>query len=134
MIFGGADFGAGWWDLVAGGAQRSERPREIIDHSFGPVWEANHVWLIFAFVVLWTCFPEAYASAGVLVLRNDAPYLFHGLTSRALVLVIISVVSGLAALWLIARTPRRGGRLAAVMAVGALVVAWGVAQWDYILP
>jgi cytochrome d ubiquinol oxidase subunit II len=61
-IFGGADFGAGFWDLVAGGAARGERPREIIDHSIGPVWEANHVWLIFVFVVLWTGFPEAYAS------------------------------------------------------------------------
>ncbi len=37
-------------------------PREVIDHSIGPVWEANHVWLIFIFVVLWTGFPEAYAS------------------------------------------------------------------------
>ena len=61
-IFGGADFGAGFWDLVAGGAERGERPREVIDHSIAPVWEANHVWLIFVFVVLWTCFPTAYAS------------------------------------------------------------------------
>ena len=61
-VFGGADFGAGFWDLVAGGAVRGERPREVIDHSIGPVWEANHVWLIFCFVVLWTGFPEAYAS------------------------------------------------------------------------
>ena len=61
-LFGGADFGAGFWDLVAGGAQRGERPREVIDHSIGPVWEANHVWLIFIFVVLWTGFSEAYAS------------------------------------------------------------------------
>ena len=61
-IFGGADFGAGFWDLVAGGTKRGERPREVIDHSIAPVWEANHVWLIFVFVLLWTCFPEAYAS------------------------------------------------------------------------
>jgi cytochrome bd ubiquinol oxidase subunit II len=61
-VFGGADFGAGFWDLVAGGARRGDRPREVIDHSIGPVWEANHVWLIFCFVVLWTGFPEAYAS------------------------------------------------------------------------
>src|SRR4051794_33280309 len=61
-VFGGADFGAGFWGLVAGGAKRGERPREVIDHSIAPVWEANHVWLIFVFVVLWTCFPEAYAS------------------------------------------------------------------------
>ena len=61
-VFGGADFGAGCWDLVAGGPRRGDRPREVIDHSIGPVWEANHVWLIFVFVVLWTCFPTAYAS------------------------------------------------------------------------
>jgi cytochrome d ubiquinol oxidase subunit II len=61
-VFGGADFGAGFWDLVAGGARRGERPREVIDHSIAPVWEANHVWLIFIFVVLWSGFPEAYAS------------------------------------------------------------------------
>jgi cytochrome bd ubiquinol oxidase subunit II len=61
-VFGGADFGAGFWDLVAGGAARGSRPRALIDHSVGPVWEANHVWLIFALVVLWTGFPEAFAS------------------------------------------------------------------------
>ena len=56
-IFGGADFGAGFWDLVAGGAARGERPREVIDHSIAPSGRPNHVWLIFVFVVLWTCFP-----------------------------------------------------------------------------
>ena len=61
-VFGGADFGAGFWDLVAGGTRRGGRPRAVIDHSIAPVWEANHVWLIFVFVVLWTSFPEAYAS------------------------------------------------------------------------
>src|SRR3954454_22316755 len=61
-IFGGADFGAGFWDLAAGGSTRGARPRDVIDNSIAPVWEANHVWLIFVFVVLWTCFPQAYAS------------------------------------------------------------------------
>ena len=61
-VFGGADFGAGFWDLIAGGPAQGERPRAVIDHSIGPVWEANHVWLIFALVVLWTGFPEAFAS------------------------------------------------------------------------
>ena len=61
-LFGGADFGAGFWDLVAGGTERGDRPRRVIDEAIGPVWEANHVWLIYVFVVLWTCFPEAYAS------------------------------------------------------------------------
>ena len=61
-IFGGADFGAGFWDLTAGGTKRGGRPREVIDHAIAPVWEANHVWLIFCFVLLWTGFSEAYAS------------------------------------------------------------------------
>jgi cytochrome bd ubiquinol oxidase subunit II len=61
-IFGGADFGAGFWDLLAGGAERGDRPRKLIDKSIGPVWEANHVWLIFCLVVLWTAFSEAFAS------------------------------------------------------------------------
>jgi cytochrome bd ubiquinol oxidase subunit II len=61
-VFAGADFGAGLWDLTAGGPQRGAHPRAAIDASIGPVWEANHVWLIFIFVVLWTSFPEAYAS------------------------------------------------------------------------
>src|SRR6476619_542263 len=61
-LFGGADFGAGFWDLTAGGARRGERPRALVDHSIGPVWEANHVWLIFCLVVLWTAFAETFAS------------------------------------------------------------------------
>src|SRR5215204_1532689 len=48
-VFGGADFGAGFWDLTAGGAERGRRPRDAIARSIGPVWEANHVWLIFIF-------------------------------------------------------------------------------------
>jgi cytochrome bd ubiquinol oxidase subunit II len=61
-VFGGADFGAGLWDLVAGDPEHGARPRALIERSIGPVWEANHVWLIFIFVVSWTAFPEAYAS------------------------------------------------------------------------
>ncbi len=59
-IFGGADFGAGVWSLLAGGGDRGRRPRELIDWAIGPVWEANHVWLIFVLVVLWTGFPTAF--------------------------------------------------------------------------
>ncbi|MDQ3725416.1 MAG: cytochrome d ubiquinol oxidase subunit II [Actinomycetota bacterium] len=61
-VFGGADFGGGFWDLVAGGAERGERPRATIQRSLTPVWEANHVWLIFCLVVLWTAFPSAFAA------------------------------------------------------------------------
>jgi cytochrome d ubiquinol oxidase subunit II len=267
-VFGGADFGAGFWDLVAGGTKRGDRPREVIDHAIAPVWEANHVWLIFIWVLLWTCFPEAYASitltlfvpltlaafgvvlrgasfafrkavfrtrdrrnfgaafaiasilvpycfgaavgavasgrvpaggkagdpwdswvnptsivvgllvvcldaylaafflvrdadrlsdetmvayfrrrataaavatgavavVGIFVLSNDADYLFDGLTSRALPLVIVSAISGMGALVLLTRRARYGARLAAVGAVAGVILAWGVAQWDYLLP
>jgi cytochrome d ubiquinol oxidase subunit II len=61
-IFGGADFGAGVWDLLAGGGERADRVREQIDRSIGAVWEANHVWLIFVLVVLWTAFPTAFSA------------------------------------------------------------------------
>jgi cytochrome d ubiquinol oxidase subunit II len=267
-LFGGADFGAGFWDLVAGGTDRGERPREVIDHSIAPVWEANHVWLIFSFVVLWTCFPDAYASitltlfvpltiaafgivlrgssfafrksvfrtrdrrnfgaafaissvivpyafgtvaggiasgrvpsggeagdpweswvnptsilggvlavcvaaylaavylvrdahrldsdemvayfrrraigagvvagvvalVGVFVLDADAEYLFDGLTSRALPLVIVSGLAGVGALVLLVRGARLGARITAAVAVVAVMGAWGVGQWDYLLP
>jgi cytochrome bd ubiquinol oxidase subunit II len=267
-VFGGADFGAGFWDLVAGGARRGERPRALVDHSIGPVWEANHVWLIFSLVVLWTAFSEAFASimltlfvpltlaalgivlrgssfafrkavfrtrdqrnfgaafavssvlvpycmgavagaiasgrvpaggksgdpwtswinptsilggvlavcacaflsatylvwdarrledtamveyfrrravvaavvagtaafVGIFVLRADATYVFHGLTSRGLPFVVISALCGVGALVLLARNAPRGGRLLAVGAMASVVVAWGVAQWPYLLP
>src|SRR5215203_5301350 len=59
-VFGGADFGAGFWSLVAGGGERGRRARELVDWAIGPVWEANHVWLIFVLVVLWTGFSSAF--------------------------------------------------------------------------
>jgi cytochrome d ubiquinol oxidase subunit II len=267
-LFAGADFGAGFWDLVAGGAERGERPRRIVQHSIGPVWEANHVWLIFVLVVLWTGFSEAFASitltlfvplslaalgivlrgssfafrkevfrtssrrnfgaafalssvlvpycmgavagaiasgrvpaggeagdpwdswinatsilggilavtvcaylaavylvwdadrlgdaamveyyrqravgagvvsgfvalVGIVVLHDDARYVFDGLTSRALPLVIISALCGVACLVLLLRDDHRGARVFAMGAVASVVVAWGVAQWPYLLP
>lgn len=59
-LFGGADFGGGFWDLIAGDAEKGRRPRMLIQRSLTPVWEANHVWLIFVLVVLWTAFPSAF--------------------------------------------------------------------------
>ena len=59
-VLGGADFGAGFWDLTAGGAERGARLRGLVKHSMGPVWEANHVWLVVVLVILWTCFPHAF--------------------------------------------------------------------------
>ncbi len=267
-LFGGADFGAGFWDLIAGGAKRGERPRALIDHSIGPVWEANHVWLIFCLVVLWTAFSEAFASitltlfvpltlaalgivargssfafrkavfrtrdqrnfgaafafssvlvpycmgavagaiasgrvpaggiagdpwdswvnptsvlggvlavtvcaylsavyltwdsrrledsamfeyfrrraivagiaaglvafVGIFVLHADAKYVFDGLTSRALPLVIISAICGIGSLILLVRGASHGARFLSVGAVATVVIGWGVAQWPYLLP
>jgi cytochrome d ubiquinol oxidase subunit II len=63
-VLAGADFGAGIWDLLASGTRRAAH-REALAHAIGPVWEANHVWLIFLVVLLFTCFPAAYAQASV---------------------------------------------------------------------
>ncbi|MEU0370686.1 cytochrome d ubiquinol oxidase subunit II [Streptomyces sp. NPDC006283] len=57
---GGTDYGAGFWDLTAGGAERGRRPRWLIDHAMAPVWEVNNVWLIFIFVIMWTGFPTFF--------------------------------------------------------------------------
>jgi cytochrome d ubiquinol oxidase subunit II len=59
-VLGGADFGAGFWDLTAGSAERGARLRGLVKRSMGPVWEANHVWLIAVLVIMWTCFPHAF--------------------------------------------------------------------------
>ena len=61
-VLGGADFGSGLWDLTAGGAERGAPLRSLIDRVIGPVWEANHVWLIYVLVFLWTGFPEPFAA------------------------------------------------------------------------
>jgi len=61
-LFGGADFGAGVWDLLAGRTRAGAPERALIERAIGPVWEANHVWLIFALVVLWSGFPRAFAA------------------------------------------------------------------------
>jgi cytochrome d ubiquinol oxidase subunit II len=93
-VFAGADFGAGLWSLLAGDGDRGRRPRELIDWAIGPVWEANHVWLIFALVVLWTGFSPAFeaifstlfiplslAALGI-VLRGSG-FAFHTTARRA---------------------------------------------------
>ena len=267
-LFGGADFGAGFWDLVAGNARDGSTPRSVISHSIGPVWEANHVWLIFCLVVLWTGFAEAFASitltlfvplsiaalgivlrgssfafrkevtrtssqrnfgaafalssvlvpfcmgavagaiasgrvpaggkvgdpwsswinptsilggvlavttcaylaavylvwdarrlgddemveyfrrravavavvtgivafCGFFVLHDDARYVFDGLTSRALPLVILSAICGIGSLVLLLRRRHSGARVLAMGAVATVIFGWGVAQYPYILP
>ncbi len=66
VLFGGADFGGGVWDLLATGPRRN-RQREVIAHALGPIWEANHVWLIFAIILTFTCFPPVAARLGTVL-------------------------------------------------------------------
>jgi cytochrome bd ubiquinol oxidase subunit II len=62
-VLAGADFGAGFWTLLPGGGRASvDATRAHAQHAIGPVWEANHVWLIFVLVVCWTCYPTAFGS------------------------------------------------------------------------
>lgn len=75
-IFGGADFGSGVWDLLAGDARQGASLRTQVDRSIGPVWEANHVWLIYVLVFLWTGFPRG---VGPLMTTLWVPWLLAGL-------------------------------------------------------
>jgi cytochrome d ubiquinol oxidase subunit II len=88
-VLAGADFGAGFWDLTAGGAERGGRVRGMVERSMGPVWEANHVWLIFVLVIFWTAFPVAFGSvastlyvplflAAVGIIFRGAAFAFRG--------------------------------------------------------
>jgi cytochrome d ubiquinol oxidase subunit II len=265
-LLAGADFGAGIWDLLAGRGADGRRRRELMEHVIGPVWEANHVWLIFVLVLLWTCFPPVFSAiastlwlplmlvalgvigrgaafafrkgvahgvahrafgvtfalsslvtpfflgamagaiasdrvprgiaagavlgswinpsslltgalavsacaflaavylagdarrvdhdvdwfrrralasgvltgalslAGLLVTRTDAPALYHGLTHRALPLVIVSAVAGVAALALVGSRRYLAARAAAGLAVAAIVWGWGLARYPQLLP
>jgi cytochrome d ubiquinol oxidase subunit II len=92
-VFGGADFGSGLWALVAGRGERGERVRGLIDRAIGPVWEANHVWLIFVLVTLWTAFPEAFGAvmstlfiplclAALGIVLRGAGFAFHRMAER----------------------------------------------------
>lgn len=63
-LLAGADFGGGVWDLLASGPGR-EKQRRLIADAMGPVWEANHVWLILVVVLLFTCFPAVFARLAI---------------------------------------------------------------------
>src|SRR6478672_1924262 len=61
-VLAGADFGAGFWQLTAGKGERADEIRDHAHHAMAPVWEANHVWLIFVLTVTWTAYPGAFGS------------------------------------------------------------------------
>src|SRR5436309_1355294 len=135
-VFGGADFGTGVWDMLAFGSDAQEQ-RDLIDQALGPVWETNHVWLIFLVVGLFSAFPAPFAVLvtvlyvpltlaliGV-VLRGSA-FIFrtHGLrTGKAAMKVWTRVFSFSSVI-----TPFFLGLAAATVAGGQIRVRGGVVQ------
>jgi cytochrome d ubiquinol oxidase subunit II len=94
-ILGGADFGGGIWDFFAFGPQ-AERQRRLIGQALGPVWEANHVWLIFLIVGLFTAFPLAFSTlstalivpftlAVIGIVLRGAAFMFHANTDETMI-------------------------------------------------
>ncbi len=94
VVLGGADFGAGWWQLTAGRGEHADRVRELAHDSMAPVWEANHVWLIFVLTVTWTAYPKAFGSiastlsvalfvAGLGIISRGALYALRSATTTA---------------------------------------------------
>lgn len=135
-VLGGADFGAGIWDLFAVGGQR-QRQRQLINQALGPVWEANHVWLIFLIVGLFTVFPAAFAELTIalfvpltialigIVLRGAA-FIFrtYELDSSSRSAEIWSRIFSITSLI----TPFFLGAAAAAVASGQLVAPGGTVQ------
>jgi cytochrome d ubiquinol oxidase subunit II len=139
-VFGGADFGGGFWSLLAGGGERGKRPRALIDWAIGPVWEANHVWLIFVLVVFWTGFPSAFESvfstlfiplslAAFGIVLRGAGFAFQHTARRARGRVLATTIFGVASVL----TPFflgtvvgavAGGRVPVGNATGDAVTSW----------
>ncbi len=114
-VLGGADFGAGFWQLFAGRDHRAERIREEAHHSMGPVWEANHVWLIFVLTVFWTTYPTAFGSI--------ASTLAIPLFIAAIGIVFRGAAYGLRPG---AATPRESGRIDTVFAVSSILTPFAL--------
>jgi len=139
-VFGGADFGAGFWSLLGGRSGRGRRVRDLIDWAIGPVWEANHVWLIFVLVVLWTGFSSAFEAifstlfiplslAALGIVLRGAGFAFHHTARRLRGRHVAEVLFGLSSLL----TPFfmgtavgaiAGGRVPVGNAAGDPVTSW----------
>jgi cytochrome bd ubiquinol oxidase subunit II len=106
VVLGGADFGAPVWQVLAGRGPHAEEIREHGHDSMAPVWEANHVWLIFVITVMWTAFPVALGSiastlcvplflAGIGIIARGAAYALRAGTTSAAQVKAIDMVSGI---------------------------------------
>ena len=110
VLFGGADFGGGVWDLFASGPRR-DRQRTLIANAIGPIWEANHVWLIVVVVLLFVCFPPAFAAFGT-VLHIPLSLMLVGIVLRGSAFVFRAYSYG---------PPREQQRWGLVFAVASLI-------------
>jgi cytochrome d ubiquinol oxidase subunit II len=90
-LLGGADLGTGVWQLLAGRGPRAARIRTYVYEAIGPIWEANHVWLIAVLTIMWTCYPGAFGDiastlvvplfiAGIGIVLRGTTYAMHGAT------------------------------------------------------
>lgn len=79
-LTGGADFGGGVWDLFASGPRKLQQRRRIA-HAIAPIWEANHVWLIVVVVLMFVCFPSAFAAVST-VLHIPLTVMLFGVVLR----------------------------------------------------
>ena len=136
-VFAGADFGTGVWDLLAGGTRRGGAMRRLIDRSIGPVWEANHVWLIFVLVVLWTAFPVAFAAmmrtliipwmaVGVGIVLRGGAFVFRKYASN----VAAARMHGIAFAASSVVTPFFLGTIAGAIASGRVPASGGGDRWS----
>jgi cytochrome d ubiquinol oxidase subunit II len=108
-VLGGADFGAGFWQLTAGKGPHAESIRDHAHHAMAPVWEANHVWLVFVLTVVWTAYPTAFGSiastlsiplfvAAIGIILRGATYALRAGTSTARELRLIDTVFSLSSI------------------------------------
>jgi cytochrome bd ubiquinol oxidase subunit II len=108
-VLAGADFGAGFWQLAGGASERARALREHAHHAMGPVWEANHVWLIFILVVCWTAYPRAFGSimstlsvplfvAGIGIILRGTAYALRSGTATAREQRIVETVTGVSSI------------------------------------
>ncbi|HYV14636.1 MAG TPA: cytochrome d ubiquinol oxidase subunit II [Conexibacter sp.] len=128
-VLGGADFGAGFWQLAAGRGERGAAVREHAHDAMAPVWEANHVWLVFVLVVMWTSYPEAFASiastlaiplfiAAIGIIFRGTAYALRAGTSRIGELRAVDTVFGISSVL----TPFALGTVVGAIAAGRVPV------------
>ncbi|HWE58232.1 MAG TPA: cytochrome d ubiquinol oxidase subunit II [Solirubrobacteraceae bacterium] len=128
-VLAGADFGAGCWTLLSGPGAHGAEVRDSAHHSMGPVWEANHVWLIFVLTVFWSAYPTAFGSiastlavpmfiAGLGIVLRGAAYVLRSGASGSREHVLIDGIFALSSII----TPFALGTMVGAIATGGVPV------------